>query len=147
MNRILNAIMIIIGIALASTTSSYAQGSDAFQWVGNTSVSVNHTVGHLAPYRQCQAEYNDSARVCTVLEVLNTVDSPVVSGSARLWRGLPQLGFDCDAWQLTSGSSFMVDENGVLNQIGGSCAIVNLRPFACCSVLQMVKPANLGQAP
>ena len=141
-------------LALLFLMSAAAHAQDPFQLAGFTSDTFLGDTGVLGFTQACQVEFGAAARMCTSVEVMETVvvpDDLVVADDAWVRpvfvpgatdaldassvRTSP-LNLTCVGWRLTSG------RNGLtVSQVGGfvqqSCEVA--RPVACCAPTKLPK--------
>jgi hypothetical protein len=146
----------ILSLIAGVATTAAAQTVKQFQLVGFTEAETQGSEGLLALTQVCQAEF-PASRMCTSVEVMNTVALPGALENTNAWvrpviRAFEfpvwvdasgttnsEGGLSCDAWQ--EGSSF--DGLAVTERLRfGTRDCGNRHPVACCSLLAVPEPST-----
>jgi hypothetical protein len=153
MLRPLIAIALVLGVEPAS-----AQSSNPYQLKGFTAATLNGGSGVLFFNLVCQAEFGAAARMCTSVEVLETVVIPAgLTGTAWvrpvLSPGTDALATDasgisaanpqeltCRGWNSTSWPGLYVDYNG---QFHGGELCNTARSVSCCAPVPLPEPSAM----
>lgn len=134
-------------VSFALGTAAHAQ-TNPYQLVGFTSATFTGDTGVLGFTQSCQAQFGAAARMCTSLEVSQTVVVPSgLSGDAWV---LPRADVasateneSCNGWSAQSGAQgsitgLAVDASGGFP--GGRCDIA--RSVSCCAPVPLPEPTS-----
>jgi len=157
--HVLIASTAILSLIAAFATSAGAQTVKQFQLVGFTEAALSADIGVIGFTEACQAEFGAS-RMCSSVEVMQTVDMPVLSGSTTAWvvpvaqpgsssggvvvdasgvEGQQGYGLSCKGWSSphTASHGLIVDGKGRFDEV--SCS--QTKRVACCSLLAVPEPS------
>ncbi len=144
-------------IAGVATTAGAQTCTKQFQLVGFTAGDLPSDTGVLGFTQACQAEF-PASRMCSSVEVMQTVDMPVLPESTKAWvrptfrpggngplldasgtESQSSLTLSCRGWAYTGNgyAGLAVDGNGRFDSEG----CINSFPVACCSLLAVPEPS------
>ena len=157
--RVLITSAAILSLIAGVATTAGAQTVKQFQLVGFTEATLPADRGFIGFTAACQAEF-EASRMCSSVEVIQTVDMPVLSGSTTAWvtpvaqpgsstggiildasgmEGQRDYGLSCRGWSFAFPAShgLIVDGRGRFDKV--TCSRSN--PVACCSLLAVPEPS------
>lgn len=155
--------MLVITMVLALAGAAQAQ-TDPYQFVGFSTATVQGDAGVFGMTAQCQATFDATARMCTSVEVMETVVLPsslppntsgwvrpvfVPTGSGSGFvidaGGEQSSDLSCRGWSTSySGNSgLVVDDDGRISTQNYSSHCNQARPVACCKPVPLPEPSAL----
>ena len=149
-------LLVLASLLLASPAT--AQTTKQFQLVGFTTNTVPADSGYIGMTKACQLEF-EASRMCTTLEVIETVAIPGLPANESAWVRPISLGFEglnlfevsgaaidtinqmtCDGWGPTSNTTptgLAITDKGIVAKV--SCTVP--KPVACCALTPVPEPS------